>query len=103
MSCLKDLAGYGGVEIIEIRGRMNLLTMKRLVLFLAVAILSGLGLQSCDREENNGSDNNGGVNAKGHLFLRKTCPKTGFFNYSSCVSYAHSSLYNSSPCEKIIS
>ncbi len=62
MSCLKDLAGYGGVEIIEIRGRMNLLTMKRLVLFLAVAILSGLGLQSCDREENNGSDNNGGVN-----------------------------------------
>ena len=33
---------------------MNLLAMKRLVLFLAVAILSGLGLQSCDREENNG-------------------------------------------------
>lgn len=30
--------------------------MKRTVLFLAVAILMGMGLQSCDKEDNNGND-----------------------------------------------
>ena len=35
--------------------------MKRTVLFFAAAILLGLGLQSCDREDNNG-DNSGGNN-----------------------------------------
>lgn len=35
--------------------------MKKSVLFFATAILLGVGLQSCDREDNNG-DNNGGNN-----------------------------------------
>lgn len=42
--------------------------MKRTVLFFAAAILLGLGLQSCDREDNNGGnnvDNNGGGNNGG--------------------------------------
>ena len=34
--------------------------MKKSVLFFAAAILLGIGLQSCDREDNNGDNNGGG-------------------------------------------
>lgn len=39
--------------------------MKRSVLFLAAAVLLGVGLQSCDREDNNGDNNGGGDNGGG--------------------------------------
>ena len=53
---LQDLTEYGRPNNSKISVLLTIFTMKKTVLFLAVAVLLGAGLSSCDRENNGGNN-----------------------------------------------